>query len=151
MWIPILLILLVGMVELARVSYTYYTLNKILYSMARYLGTRQGLNFCDTSSEAIETAKNYVLRGSPDATEGILPGLTSDMVEIRIERRNPESDELELCECSDAGCDTSVGGLTPDYMVISIPDGYPIRLNIPTLQLDPIPLRPRVRVPFGGT
>ncbi|MBK5295445.1 MAG: pilus assembly protein [Acidobacteriia bacterium] len=151
MWIPILVIMLVGMVELARVSYTYYTLNKILYTMARYLGTQQGLNFCDTGSESIETAKQYVLRGSPEATEAILPNLTSDMIEIRIERRNPDSGELEVCECSDAGCDASVGGLAPDYLVISIPDGYPIRLNIPTLQLEPVPLRPQVRVPYGGT
>jgi hypothetical protein len=151
MWIPILVIMLVSMVELARVSYTYYTLNKILYSMARYLGTQQGLNLCDTSSEPVETAKQYILRGSPEATEAILPGLQSDMIEIRMERRNPDSLELEPCECSDAGCDASLGGLAPDYLVISIPDGYPIQLNIPTLQLEPIPLRPQVRVPYGGT
>ena len=151
MWIPIIMLLLMGMVELARVSYTYYTLQKILYTLGRFVGTQQGLNFCDESSEQLQAAINYALRGAPGDAELILPELQADMIQIRVERRNPESDELEECECSSTGCDAAQGGLAPDYLVVSLPDGYPIRLNIPRLLTDPIPLRPVVRIPFGGT
>ena len=47
MYLPILVALLTGIIELARVSYTYYTLHKILYAVGRYVGTQQGVNFCD--------------------------------------------------------------------------------------------------------
>ena len=47
LWVPILVLLFMGTVEFTRVAYTYYTLEKILYSLARYAGTQQGINFCD--------------------------------------------------------------------------------------------------------
>ena len=47
MWLPIMVLLLYGTVELARVSYTYYTLHKMLYTLARLVGTQQGVNFCE--------------------------------------------------------------------------------------------------------
>ncbi len=43
---PVLLALLVGMIELGRVIYTYEALQKVMYLMARYVGTQQGVNFC---------------------------------------------------------------------------------------------------------
>ena len=40
----------------------------------------------------------------------------------------------------------------PDYIVVSIPDGYPVRPVIPFFSvIDTIALRPRVKVPYGGT
>ena len=47
MLMPLLLSLLIGTVELARVFYTYYMLEKVMYDLARYIGTQQGVNFCD--------------------------------------------------------------------------------------------------------
>jgi len=152
LWVPILMMFLFGMLELARVSYTYYTVHKILYTLGRFVGTQQAMNLCSEDDERVQAAINYALRGGPgENDELILPGLQPDMIEIRIERRNPESEELEECECSDTGCDAAQGGLPPDYIVVRIPDGYPIQLNIPRLLGDPIPLRPVVRVPYGGT
>src|SRR5690349_17905832 len=47
LYLPILFLLLFGTVELAKITYTYYTLQKIMASVARYAGTQQGVNFCD--------------------------------------------------------------------------------------------------------
>jgi hypothetical protein len=151
MWLPILVAMLVGMVELARVSYTYYTVHKILYSLARSLATQQGVNFCDNADATLVAAKNLALRGSPDeAAEPILADLDPDSIQIRIERRNAETGELEQCECSGTGCDLASGGISPQWLVISLTEGYPIRLAIPRISQEQIPLRPVVRVPYGG-
>lgn len=152
MWLPILFAMVFGMVELARVSYTYYTLHKILYSLARYLGTQHGVNFCDDTDETLAAAKELALRGSPDdSADRIVANLEPDMIEVRIERLNAETGELEQCECSATGCDPASGGVAPGWLVVSLPEGYPVRLAIPQLTLDPIPLRPVVRVPYGGS
>ena len=150
MWIPILIALLVGMVQLARVSFTYFTLHKVLYNTARLVGTAQ-VNLCadDTS---ITTMKEFALNGGTTAENGpIIPNLTADQIQIRLERIDPDSGALQECDCSSTGCDTAAGGAPPDYVVVSLTEGYPITLTFPQLTLEPIPLRPQVRVPFGGS
>ena len=139
MWVPILVLLVFGLTELGRVSYTYYTLQKTLFTMGAMLSQAQGI-------------KAYAVRGGiEDNGETIISGLTSDLIQIRIERVNAESGLLEECDCSTQGCDTSSGGQPPDFIVLSIPDGFPVRLVFPSLNLDAFPLRPQVRVPYGGT
>jgi len=140
------------MVELARVTYIYYTLQKTMYTLARYLGTRQGANLCDSGDAEVAAAKEYALTGNTDGTaEPFITGLTSDMISIRVERFSAEGGSLGECQCSVTGCDTGAGGRPPDFIVVSIPAGYSIRLSFPYLVTDPILLRPTVRVPFGGT
>jgi hypothetical protein len=152
LFLPILLMLFIGTVELARIGWIYFTLSKQLYLMARYVGTQEGVNFCDDSDAAVAAAKNLAVRGSTDdSNEPILPDFTTDMVSLRLERYSADSEDLGECDCSNTGCDIATGGRQPDYIVASIPDGYPVRLIIPLIPSDPIPLRPRVRVPFGGT
>src|SRR5258708_12379081 len=68
MVLPFLLVLLLGTVEIAKITYTYYTLHKMLYSLARYLGTQQGTNFCDPSDPNILPAKTFPLTAPPPAT-----------------------------------------------------------------------------------
>jgi hypothetical protein len=149
---PVLVLLLMGVVELGRVAYTYVALEKILYNLARYLGTQQGVNFCDATDATVVAAKNVALTGTTEATaDPYLPNLTADQIEVRIERVNPDTGGLELCDCSSTGCDAAAGGLAPDSIVVSIPEGYPVQLRIPHLLLDPIPLKPQVRLPYGGT
>jgi hypothetical protein len=156
MWVPIMVLLLVGMVQIAKITYTYYTLRKTLYTAARYAATQQGVDFCDGSDPAVMAAINLALTGnSTDAggTDPILPALTSDMISINIERLDPTSGVPTACDCSVTGCDTNAGGGEPDFVVASIPNGYSITPVIPgvTLANGPILLRPTVRVPFGGT
>lgn len=148
MWIPILVSLLFGMVELARVSYTYYTLHKILYNVGKTLG-KTPLNFC-VDEESITAIKEFALSGSLETGTRILPNLEADQIQVRLERSLADTGEIVECNCSSTGCDISQGGLQPEYIVISLSDGYPVQLTFPGLSLDPIPLRPQVRVPAGG-
>lgn len=152
LWLPLIFLLLVGMIELARVSYTYYMIHRMLYTLARHVGTGQGVNFCDDADPVVAAAKNFAVTGVvDDSGTPYVQGLDAEMIDIRIERRNLDTGALEQCDCGVPGCDAAAGGLAPEFLVVSIPDGYPIRLNFPTLLSDPIPLRFQVRVPFGGT
>jgi hypothetical protein len=150
LFIPVLMLLLVGMVEFARIGYTYYTLHKIVYAVARQAGTAQGANFCN--EESLAAIKNFVLTGQADGSaDPVLPGLTSDLIQVRAEKIVAETGELIECSCDASGCDASAGGAGPDFIVVRIPDGYPVQLAIPFMpRMEPIPLRPQVRVPFGG-
>ena len=152
MYVPVLILLLMGTIELARVSYTYYSLQKTLYTIARYVGTRQGVNFCDTADATVQAAKNFAITGDVDnGSQGFIQGLTADQIEVRVERVDSSSGAVGECACDTTGCDTANGGQGPDFIVVSIPAGYPIRLSIPQLPLDPILLRPHVRLPYQGT
>ncbi len=152
MYLPVLFILLFGMVELARITYTYYTIQKILYTLARLAGTQQAVNFCDDSDAAVTAAKNFALTGTSDGSaDPLVPNLTVDQIKVRIERLNRDTQELVECECSISGCDASQGGGSPDFVVVTIPDGYRVRPVIPFMSIDEFPLRPRIRVPYGGT
>lgn len=151
MFVPLLVLLMVGMAELGRVTYVYYTLQKTLYNVARLVGTRQGANLCDENDPEILTVKNWAVSGSSEGGDPILAGLTADLIRVRIERQEPTSDILGECECSLTGCDASQGGRPPDFIVVSIPDGFPVRITLPYLLQDSILVRPTVRVPYGGT
>lgn len=152
MYLPILFLIMFGMIELAKVTYTYYTLQKILLSVARYAGSQQGVNFCDDADTIVQQAKQFALTGSgEDGAASIVQNLAADQIQVRIERFTPENGEIGVCQCSVDGCDTANGGASPDYIVVSIPDGYSFRLAIPNLPLDPILLKPRVRMPYQGT
>lgn len=150
MWVPIMVLLLMGMVELARFTYTYYALHKMMYTIARLVGTGLGTNFCSTQNTVQDTI-TFALNGGNLDGQPVVQSLQANQIEVRIERYDAASGELSVCDCSANGCDTEAGGRPPDYVVVSIPDGYPMRLNIPGLNLDPIPMRPQVRVPYGGT
>jgi hypothetical protein len=152
MVLPILLALLVGTVELARVTYTYYMLQKMMYNLARYIGTQQGVNFCDSQDPAVQAAINYALTGNTDSSDNpIVVGLTPGMFQVRVERYDPVGQTLVACECSAQGCDASQGGLPPGFIVVSLTDGYLVRPVFWGFSVNPFPLRPSVRVPYGGT
>lgn len=152
MFMPILLLLMMGMIELARITYTYYQVKKVLYSVARYVGSQQGINFCDDTDITVQQAKNLALTGTGDgSTESLISGLTVDQIQVRIERYTAVSGDIGQCTCAAEGCDISAGGQAPDYVVVSIPNGYSLTLMIPGLPIDPILFRPQVRLPYLGT
>ena len=152
LFLPVLFLLLFGTVEIAKITYTYYTIQKMLYGLARSVGTAQGVNFCDDGDPTVTSAKNIAATGTPDASgTPIVANLTPDMIQVRIERVDPNTGDLGVCDCTVTGCDTANGGLAPDFIVVSLPQGYPFAPHIPLIPSDPIPLRPVVRVPYGGT
>ena len=149
---PVLLLLLLGMTELARVGYTYYTLQKIMFTLARYVGTQQGVNFCDAGDPTVLAAKTLAITGTPDGSGTVLVrGLTADSINVRVERYSAVNTDLGTCDCSATGCDTAQGSRAPDFIVVDMPNGYEVQPIFPKLTVAPFVLRPSVRVPYGGT
>jgi len=145
--IPILVLLLVGMVQIGKITYVYYTLKKIVYSAARQISVQQGVNFCDLTNDANATAAiNFAITDSTGAP--IISNLTADMLAITTECTAPGDPTAAPVPCDVSACPTI--GQRPDYVVVTIPNGYLVTPRIPFLNLDPIPLRPSATVPFGG-
>ena len=67
MLMPVLLLLLVGMAQIARITYTYYTLRKTVYAIATYLSTQQAVNFCAPGDPTITAAINFGLTGTTES------------------------------------------------------------------------------------
>lgn len=153
MLIPVMVLLLVGMAQIAKITYIYFTLKKTVYSVASYLSTQQGVNFCDASDPAIAAAINFGLTGTTDNSQPVfVGGLTADMIQVTAQRYDSLALSLGACSCSVTGCDLAAGGTAPDYIVVSIPNGFLVQLRIPLVPaMDPIALKPSVKVPYGGT
>jgi hypothetical protein len=152
MLVPVILLLLTGMVQIGRITYTYYTLRKTVYSIARYAGTQQSVNFCDANDPTITAAINFGMTGTTDASQPVfVTGLTADMFQITPEQFDPVGQTLSECNCGVPGCDLSQGGTAPDFIVVSMPNGYQEPIRIFGFSIDPILLKPQVKVPYGGT
>jgi hypothetical protein len=146
MLMPVILLLLTGMVTLARTTYTYYTLRKTVYAIARYAGTQQGVNFCDPNDPTVAAAINFGMTGTTDASQPVfVTGLTADMFQITPEQLDGP------CPCGAPGCDPTQGGTTPAFIVVSMPNGYQAPVRILGINIDPILLKPQVKLPYGGT
>jgi hypothetical protein len=151
-FIPLVILLLLGMMEFGRITYTYYQLQKVMYAFARVAGTQQNINLCDANNDVLTQAVNVARTGTGESgAESVVLGLQSADFRVRIERYNPDTDSLSECDCSSDGCDTTQGGGRPDFLYVDLANGYPVTLRIPFVSPDPIILRPSVRLPFGGT
>lgn len=149
--LPVLFMLLFGMVEFARITWTYYTLQKILYAVGRYAAMQPSVNFCDDGDPVLTDAKNLATRGVGDAAGELqLAALTPDLIEVRLERVQADSSSLSTCECSASGCDNAQGGRGPDFVTVSVTNGYSVRTNIPFVPSETFLLRPVVRVAYGA-
>jgi hypothetical protein len=147
MLIPVIVLLLVGMAQIAKITYLYFTLKKAVYSVASYLSTQQSVNFCDSGDPLITAAVNFGLTGSTDNSLPVfVGGLTPDMISVTAQRLDG-TDYAASCVGSPA-----FAGAGPDFITVSIPNGFLVQLRIPMLPtMDPIPLKPSVQVPYGGT
>src|SRR5690348_16765960 len=77
LFIPFLLLLIVGMLRIGEITYLYYTLKKTLYATAQYLATQQGVDFCADTTGLVAAAKNFGLTGTSDGSaESFLPQLS---------------------------------------------------------------------------
>ncbi len=148
--LPVMFFLFAAMIDLARITYTYAMIQKILTNLAKFAGTRQGVNFCGEDA-TVSGAINWALTGSVDAgATPLVPNLEAEDIRIRIERVD-DTGALAECECSATGCDTSLAGRSPDFVVVSLADGYAVRLAVPFVNFEPFILRPQVRMPYRGT
>jgi Flp pilus assembly protein TadG len=149
LWIPFLVLLIVGMVQFGKITYVYYTLKKTVYSAARYLSLQQGVNFCDLANDPNVTAAiQFAITGSTDGSgTPLIPTLAPDMFEVTTQCVDPASGVAG--PCNTGGCPTVAQ--RPDYIMVSMPSGYLVQPRIPMVTLEPILLHPYVLVPFGGT
>jgi Flp pilus assembly protein TadG len=140
---PVMVMLLIGMVQFAEITYTYYTLRKIVYSTASYLSSQQGVDFCGGADPEIAAAINVGLTGTTDGSQpAIVGGLTADMIQVTAEDSGGPY----------AGCGFTVAPAPPAFITVSIPNGYPFQIFIPFFPtFDPIALKPQVKTPYGGT
>lgn len=146
LFIPVLVTLLVSMEQIGKLTYTYFTLKKMVYAAARYIGTQQGVNMCDASDPNIMAGINFALTGTTDGSgPAIVSNLTADMFQVDAESYDPQAETVGAYDCSLAGT------IAPDFVIVSIPEGYQVTPIIPFLTLTAIPLKPRVKVPYGGT
>ena len=149
-FLPFMFLLIVGMVRIGEITYLYYTLKKALYATAQFLAVQQGVDFCSDSTGLVQAAKNFGLTGTTDGSQDpFLPALTTDLIDISTECYDPSTQAVGPCTLSCEGA--TAGVVQPTYIVVSIPDGYTVRPRLPYILSDEIPLRPFVRVPFGGT
>ncbi len=150
MLIPIIVLLLVGMTQIAKFTYTYVELRKVANSVASYLATQQGVDFCNAADPTVAAAISFGLTGTTDNSQPVfVTGLTPDMILIIPERYDKVAQVSGVCSCAITGCDVANGGGEPDYISVSI-NGYTLQPRIPFLPIDAIPLRPQVKVHFGG-
>ena len=140
MMVPLLVLLLVGMVQIAKITYVYAALRKTVYSVASYLSTQQGTDFCNPTDQNIAQAISFGLTGTTDNSQPVfITGLTPEMVVIATQRYDSTTQTFTT------GCDVGA----PNYITVSI-NGYTIQPRIPLLPIDAIPLRPQVKVHYGG-
>lgn len=148
LWIPILVLLVVGTIQFGKITYTYYSLRKAVFSVARYLAVQQGTDFCNLAGDT--NAQNALNFGVNDPTTGtpLISGLTTDMLVITTECVDPATGAVGACDTS--GCGAAAGAQRPDYIIVSV-SGFLIQPRFPGLTLDPIALSPSVTVSFGGS
>lgn len=153
--IPLILALLFGGVEIGRIFYTYHTLQKALRGGAGLAAKSVNVNYCDISDLTLLDIRNFVVYGNLQG-EGnpIVPGLTPDMVQILPERGIPDSTGVTECFCTEAAdsCDVTATGHAPDFVVLNFgPDGFPLRVPFPFVDLGAVNLRVSVRMPVTGS
>jgi hypothetical protein len=150
MWMPVLLLLISGVIQFGKITYLYYTLRKIEYSVARSVSIANGVDFCpDATDTLIQQAIEFALTGTSDGSgTPLVSNLTPAMISVTTECLDPGTGLPGPCDTS--GCDGAAGGHRPDYVVVTIPGGYPVQPRIPFILLDSFQLKPTVAVPFGG-
>ena len=150
MWLPVLFLLIAGVIQFGKLTYLYYTHRKIEYTIARSVSVQSGVNFCpDAGDPIIQGAIDFAVTGTSDGSGTPLEwNLTPDMISVTTECIYPATGLPGPCDTS--GCDGALGAQRPGYVVVTIPDGYPVQLRIPYILLNPFSFKPTVAVPFGG-
>ena len=150
MWLPIIFLLLAGIIQFGKMTYIYYSLQKTVTAIASYLAVQNGVNFCPDAADAtIAAAIEFGITGTTDGSGPVgIVGLTPDMFSVTTQCIDPVT--LALGDCASSGCGTPVGAQRPDFLTVSMPNGYIIQPRIPYILLDPIALKPQAVMAYGG-
>src|SRR5207237_3987244 len=133
-----MLVILAGAVQLARVFYTYHTLQKTMRGGAALLARATNVNYCNAEDPALVGARNFMVYGNlqglgtPVVQTGLCDGsCLQNLIQILSERQDANSTSVNDCMCGagDAdSCDVSGGGRPPDFIVVNLNGGYPLHL-----------------------
>ena len=150
MWLPVLFLLISGIIQFGKITYTYYSLQKTMNTVASYLAVQNGVNFCpDAGDPTVTAAIQFALTGTTDGSGAVaITGLTPDMITVTTQCIDPVT--LTLGDCAVSGCGTPVGAQRPDFITVSMPNGYMVQPRIPYILVDPIPLKPKAVMAYGG-
>ena len=150
--IPLLLMLLFGAYQLARVFYVYHTLQKALRGGAGLLARSSNVNYCDTADQMLADARNFIVYGNIQGTgEPIVTGLTPDMIQVFPERVVAGSTTVIQCLCGEEdSCDIATGGRPPDYVTVNLGGGFPLEVPFPYVRFGTLNLQVSVRMPVTG-
>ena len=150
LWLPVMFLLIGGLIQFGKITYIYYSLQKTMNTVASLLAVQNGVNFCpDAGDPLIAAAIQFALTGTTDGSgTPAITGLTPDMITVTTQCIDPVT--LTLGDCVVAGCGTPVGAQRPDFITVSMPNGYIVQPRIPYILVDPIPLRPKAVVAYGG-
>ena len=152
--LPLLMIILFGAFQLARVFYLYHTLQKALRGGAGLVARATNVNYCDAGDTMLADARNFIVFGNlqGDGTP-LVQGLTPDMIQILPERTAPaDSTAVSECLCAEEAdsCDVASGGRSPDFVVVNLAEGFPVEVPFAYMSLGTITLHPSVRMPVTG-
>jgi Flp pilus assembly protein TadG len=148
LFLPVLVLLIVGMVQIGKVTYLYYTLKKIVYAAGRGVAVQQGVNFCgDIASDAVAQAAINMAVNDASGTP-IIDNLPA--IQISPQCSDPANPGGALIPCDTSNCDALSLGQRPDFLVVTLQGGYAVQVRIPFLSPIPMTLNPSVTVPFGG-
>ena len=150
LWLPVLFLLIGGLIQFGKITYIYYSLQKTMHTAASYLAVQSGVNFCpDASDPTIAAAIEFAITGATDGGgTAAITGLTSDMIAVTTQCIDPVTQTLG--DCAVSGCGAPAGAQRPDFLTVTIPNGYMIQPRIPYLLVDPIPLKPKAVVAYQG-
>jgi hypothetical protein len=157
--IPLLLLMMFGAFQVARVFWVYHTLHKAVRSGAGLLSRTSKLNYCDQSDPMFLNVKNFIVYGNLQGTgDPVVTGLTTDYIYFYPERIALDSTAVDDCtpSCGNPNndldsCDISAGGRAPDFITVSLgPSGFPLELLFPYVRWTTINLKVSVRVPLAG-
>ena len=148
LWMPVLLLLIVGTIRFAKITYLYYSLNKIVYNVARQISVDQAIDFCNSGDPTMEGAINAAIT-DPATQLPLISNLTADMFQVTTTCLDSTGAPTP---CDLANCGLAITApVQPAFVTVSIPGGYPIQPLIPYILLSTISLTPAVTVPFGGS
>jgi Flp pilus assembly protein TadG len=161
--IPFLMLLLFGVFEVARVFYTYHTLQKAVRGGAGVLARSANVNFCNPSDPAMIGAANVIVWGN---LQGSGPAIVQDseaqalLSAIQIIPETVQANSSAVAPCCGLGqgdpngCDPTLGGRTPDFIVVNLgAGGFPVNVLFPFVNLNPptVTLQVSVRMAVTGS
>jgi hypothetical protein len=156
---PLLILIVAGAIQLARVYYTYHTLETALRGGARLLSSATNVtNYCPGGDLPITAAENYIVYGTlQTGTTPVVQNPACDgpclqqLIQVQVERLSSGTVQPCPCETGTADdCDISMGGRPPDFVVVNLGTGYPLQFPFSYLTLTPPPLKVSVRMPVTG-